>query len=95
MSSYWREEHLIVRQYIGVFFGLPENIRPGACTTKSFTIVNYASVWSATYNRNRSFIVLATVITIVNYDQKIFYSTGHRMNLLTKEKHSILFWVER
>ncbi len=34
--------------------------------------VNYASVWSITYDRNRSFIVVATVITIVNYDRKTF-----------------------
>jgi hypothetical protein len=28
--------------------------------------------WSITYDRNNSFIVLATVITIVNYDCKTF-----------------------
>jgi len=76
MSSCWREKHLIVRQHIGVFFGLPENIRPGACTTKvlrsKFTLQFGAELSIATYDLNRSFIVLATVITIVNYDHKIF-----------------------
>jgi hypothetical protein len=35
-------------------------------------IVNYASVWGITYDRNCSFIEVATVITIVNYDRKTF-----------------------
>ncbi len=54
---------------------------------KCFMIVNYALVWSITYDHNLrslqrlalaslscdcSFIVLATVITIVNYDCKTF-----------------------
>jgi hypothetical protein len=55
---------------------------------KSFTIVNYASVWSITYNRNLrslamanpscdgSFIKLATVIMIINYDRKTFIVQG-------------------
>jgi hypothetical protein len=65
---------------------------------KRFTIVNYASVWSVSYNRNlrsklrlnlnydRSFIVLATVITIINYDRKTFIvqATDHRTGLPAK-----------
>jgi hypothetical protein len=35
-------------------------------------IVNYASVWSVTYDHNCSFILLATAITVVNYDPKTF-----------------------
>jgi hypothetical protein len=32
------------------------------------------------YDGNCSFIVLATVITIVNYDSHLFYSTGHSLH---------------
>ncbi len=31
-----------------------------------------SKAWSVTYYRNHSFIVLATVITIVNYERKTF-----------------------
>jgi len=34
---------------------------------KTFTIVNYASVCSLTYDGNRVFIALATFITIIKY----------------------------
>jgi hypothetical protein len=36
------------------------------------TIVSDATIWSVSYNRSCSFIILATVITIVNYDHKTF-----------------------
>jgi hypothetical protein len=36
------------------------------------TITSDATIWSVTYDRNCNFIVLATVITIVNYDRKTF-----------------------
>jgi hypothetical protein len=58
---------------------------------KSFTIINYASVWSITYDRNlrnRSFMVLGTVITIKNYDCKTFKVQA------TGDNPIKLFWHE-
>jgi hypothetical protein len=46
------------------------------------------------YNRNNSFIVLATVITIVNYDRKTFIvqATGvdHKKSLRSISKEMLL-----
>jgi hypothetical protein len=36
------------------------------------TSYGLSKAWSVTYKYNNSFIVLATVITIVNYDRKTF-----------------------
>jgi hypothetical protein len=50
--------------------------------------VNYALVWSITYDRNCSFKVLATVITIVNYDRKTFIVQA--TELISTRRSSVL-----
>ncbi len=53
-------------------------------------------MWSITYNRNNSFIVLATVNTIVNYNRKTFIvqAIGHLYELYFIEYSAHFFYME-
>jgi hypothetical protein len=41
-----------------------------------------AKIWSITYDHNRSFKILATVITIINYDRKTFIVQATGVNII-------------
>ncbi len=59
------------------------------------TSYGLSKAWSVTYKYNNSFIVLATVITIVNYDRKTFIVQATCVRVtkvfssLTKKKNKV------